>query len=313
MQTEGHNHNEQQPGKAGDCHPATYYAGWTAVAIGASIGGLLLLCSILLLSLRWIDPPFTAFTLQEDWQELEAERYNLRGWWVPRNELPEHLKWAVIAGEDQRFYEHRGFDLESIQDAFQERRESGRVRGASTISQQVAKNLFLWPSRSWFRKAIEAGLTVLIEFFWPKERILEVYLNTAEFGPGLFGVGKASHDLFNRSAAELAPDMSARLAAVLPSPRRMRVEPPSPYTIERSGWILRQIAQLTGQSHRNDHQRGSDSGDVVEPDYPHGEELSGSDEDPGVPSDRLRGEVNERSDDYWEDVPDSLLLLPEME
>lgn len=205
---------------------------------------LLLMGSIL--SLRWINPPVTAFVLQENWQEVGRERYNLREAWVEYEELPNHLQWAVVASEDQRFWEHRGFDLEAIQDALEERREGIRQRGASTISQQVAKNLFLSPAHSFIRKGIEAGLTVLIELFWTKERILEVYLNIAEFGPGVFGVGTAAEIFFNTDASRLVPEQTARLAAVLPSPKRMRVEPPSPYTRERSRWILRQMTQLSG-------------------------------------------------------------------
>ncbi len=215
----------------------------------AVITGLFLLLLISIISIRWVNPPFTSFTLREDWQELGVERYNLREWWTSRDELPDHLKWAVIASEDQNFQDHRGFDIESIQEAFEERREGVRRRGASTISQQVAKNLFLWPGDSYLRKGIEAGITVLIELFWSKDRILEMYLNIAEFGPGIFGAGKASETFFGISPAQLEPDMSARLAAVLPSPKRMRVEPPTPYTQERSSWILRQMTHLTGISY----------------------------------------------------------------
>jgi monofunctional glycosyltransferase len=208
---------------------------------------LILLTSII--SLRCVNPPFTSFTLRENWEELGSERYNLRDWWIPRDELPHHLKWAVIASEDQNFHNHRGFDFESIQEAIDERREGVRHRGASTISQQVAKNLFLWPGTSYLRKAIEAGITILVEIFWSKDRILEIYLNIAEFGPGVFGVGKAADEYFGISPADLKPDMSARLAAVLSSPKRMRVEPPSPYTQVRSEWILRQMTHLTGISY----------------------------------------------------------------
>ncbi|MEX0994938.1 MAG: monofunctional biosynthetic peptidoglycan transglycosylase [Balneolaceae bacterium] len=209
-------------------------------------GGLVLLLILSVLSIRWVNPPVTAFTLQQDWEALEMERSNLRDGWVPREELPYNLKWAVIASEDQRFWDHRGFDFESIREALEEQRQEGRIRGASTISQQVAKNLYLWPAQSYFRKGLEAGITVLIELFWPKERILEVYLNVAEFGPGIFGAGKASEVYFGLPASQLEPEMSARLAAVLPNPKRMRVEPPSPYTKERSRWILRQMTHLTG-------------------------------------------------------------------
>lgn len=197
--------------------------------------------------LRWINPPFTAFTLQADWNELDQDFYNLRSTWVPAQELPEQMVWAVVAAEDQLFFEHHGFDVESIEDAWEDYQEGERTRGASTISQQVAKNLFLSPAQSLFRKGIEAGITVLIELFWTKERIIEMYLNIAEFGPGVFGIGKASEVYFNREPDQLTPEMAARFAAVLPSPKRMRVNPPSPYTQERSRWILRQMNQLTGK------------------------------------------------------------------
>lgn len=212
----------------------------------ATVGGLFLVLLISIIALRWVNPPFTSFTLREDWEEIGTERYNLRDWWIPRDELPHHLKWAVIASEDQNFHQHRGFDVESIRDALDERREGVSRRGASTISQQVAKNLYLWPGESFVRKGIEAGITILIELFWPKDRVLEVYLNIAEFGPGIFGAGKAIDEFFGISPGQLEPDMSARLAVVLPSPKRIRVQPPTPYTQERSQWILRQMTHLTG-------------------------------------------------------------------
>lgn len=202
---------------------------------------------LFILLLRWINPPFTAFTLQADWNEFDQDFYSLRTNWVPAEELPQQMIWAVVAAEDQLFFEHHGFDVESIEDAWEDYREGERTRGASTISQQVAKNLFLSPAQSFFRKGIEAGITVLIELFWTKERIIEVYLNVAEFGPGIFGIGKASEVYFNRTPGRLTPEMAARFAAVLPSPKRMRVNPPSPYTQERSLWILRQMNQLTGK------------------------------------------------------------------
>jgi len=218
------------------------------IALALLIGVLLFLV-LTILMLRWVNPPYTSFTLQENWEEIGDGRYSLRDYWVEWDRLPDHLKWAVIAYEDQRFWEHHGLDLEAIGSALEEQTERGEVRGASTITQQVAKNLFLWPGRSWFRKGVEAGLALLIELLWPKERILEVYLNSAEFGPGLFGVGRATEAYFGTSPEKLEPDASARLAAVLPSPKRMRVEPPSPYTRERSRWILRQMQQLSGVSY----------------------------------------------------------------
>ncbi|HAC14472.1 MAG TPA: monofunctional biosynthetic peptidoglycan transglycosylase [Bacteroidetes bacterium] len=203
----------------------------------------------LIIALIWINPSATSFTLREDWDTLKKDRYSLRTYWVPYDKIPESMKWAAVAAEDQLFWEHQGFDIESIREAWDERQGGIRSRGASTISQQVVKNLFLSSSTSFFRKGIEAGITVFVELFWTKDRILEMYLNIAEFGPGIFGIGRAADVYWNIPATKLNADRSARLAAVLPSPKRMRVEPPSPYTITRSRWILRQINQLTGKSY----------------------------------------------------------------
>lgn len=206
---------------------------------------ILLLIGVLV-SLSHFNPSFTSFTMQENWPELERSEYSLSENWTPAEEIPEHLKWAVIASEDQRFYDHFGLDVQAIDKAIDERISGVRQRGASTITQQVAKNLFLWPQQSFFRKAVEAVITLFIEIFWTKERILEVYLNIAEFGPGIYGVGKASDFFFGISASELKPGQSARLATVLPNPKRMRVEPPSPFVKERSKWVLKQMTQLSG-------------------------------------------------------------------
>lgn len=154
---------------------------------------------------------------------------------------------AVVAAEDQRFPDHRGFDLESIRDALEERHR--RQRGASTISQQVAKNLYLWPGQSWLRKGLEAYLTLYIELLWPKRRILEIYLNIAEFGPGVFGVGYAAGDFFGGTARQLSARQAATLAAVLPNPKRMSAAAPSVHVAERRQWILRQMEQLGGPAY----------------------------------------------------------------
>jgi len=199
-----------------------------------------------LLFLSRFNPSFTSFTYRENWVELNTSRYSLSEHWVAREEIPTHLKWAVIASEDQRFYQHFGLDFQAIDEALEERMSGIRQRGASTITQQVAKNLFLWPNQSFFRKAIEAGIAIFVEIFWSKERILEVYLNIVEFGPGVYGVGKASDIFFGVSVSELTPQQSARLATVLPNPKRMRVEPPSPYVKERSQWVMKQMTQLSG-------------------------------------------------------------------
>lgn len=172
----------------------------------------------------------------------------IRQRWVAWDGISAHAKVAVIAAEDQRFPEHSGFDLDSINDALADIERGRRVRGASTISQQVAKNLFLWPGQSWLRKGLEAYFTVLIELLWSKPRILEVYLNIAEFGRGIYGVGAASETFFNKSPANLTAAESALLAAVLPSPKRMRVNAPSPYMRSRQEWIQNQMRALGGPS-----------------------------------------------------------------
>lgn len=235
---------------------------WVFVA-AIAVPILILLVSVI--ALRWVDPSATSFTLREDWKGLEMERYNLRDYWVSSDDIPDHLKWAVVASEDQLFWDHRGFDVESIREAWDDRQEGRRSRGASSISQQVAKNMFLSPSQSLIRKGFEAGITVLIELFWTKERIIEVYLNIAEFGPGIFGVGKASELFWNIPVSQIDADKAARLAAVLPSPKRMRVEPPSPYAFERSRWILRQMTQLTGIRYTGPITRNSEDTDDPEP------------------------------------------------
>jgi len=150
---------------------------------------------------------------------------------------------------DQKFAFHPGFDFEAIDAALQERERGKRLRGASTISQQVAKNLYLWPGPSFVRKGLETYLTMLIELLWPKQRILEVYLNFAEFGPGVYGVGAAARRYFHSDAAHLTPLESARLAAVLPNPKRLHADRPSAYILRREAWILEQMGALGGPSY----------------------------------------------------------------
>lgn len=226
-------------------HKSKSWKKYGKITGGVVLGGVLLFC-VMILMLRWMNPPFTAFTLQENWDEIGQERYNLREAWIPADELPDHLKLAVIASEDQQFYEHWGLDLAAIDKAIEEKEQSGRVRGASTITQQVSKNLFLSPAQTYLRKGVEAGISVLIEIFWTKDRIVEVYLNIAEFGPGIYGVGKASEFWFSKEVENLIPDESARLATVLPNPKLIKAEPASEYVQERSRWILRNMQQLSG-------------------------------------------------------------------
>jgi monofunctional biosynthetic peptidoglycan transglycosylase len=154
------------------------------------------------------------------------------------------MQLAVIAAEDQQFPHHWGFDLDAIASALEHNEERGSLRGGSTLSQQTAKNLFLWPSRSYLRKSIEAWFALLLELLCGKQRILELYLNIVEFGPGIYGVEAASRHYFHKPARALTWVESARLAAVLPNPYRYRAQPPSPYVAERGQWIYRQMGQL---------------------------------------------------------------------
>lgn len=221
-----------------------------ARVVATGVGVVLVLSVLVVLALRWISPPTTAFMVQYQiaaWRSGDAEagtaaRYR----WVDWADMSPELAVAVVAAEDQRFLDHHGLDFDAISDALEERRGTGRLRGASTISQQVAKNLFLWPGQSWLRKGIESYLTVLIELVWSKRRVLEVYLNVAEFGTGVYGVGAASDRFFAGDPARVERQQAALLAAVLPSPKRLHVERPSPYVRSRQEWILAQMAQLGG-------------------------------------------------------------------
>jgi len=165
--------------------------------------------------------------------------------WVSHDEISPWMGLAVIASEDQKFPTHWGFDVAAIESVLD--KSDNRMRGASTLSQQTAKNLFLWDGRSWVRKGLEAGLTVGIETVWTKRRILTVYLNIAEFGPGIFGVEAASQRYFHKPASRLTAADAALLAAVLPNPIRYRAAAPSGYVRERQQWILRQMRQLGGE------------------------------------------------------------------
>lgn len=168
--------------------------------------------------------------------------------WVSMDEISPWMGLAVIAAEDQKFPEHWGFDVSAIEKALahNERNES-RIRGASTLSQQTAKNLFLWDGRSWVRKGLEAGLTLGIETVWSKKRILTIYLNIAEFGDGVFGVEAASQRYFHKPASKLTMSEAALLAAVLPNPIRFKASAPTGYVHSRQAWIMRQMRQLGGE------------------------------------------------------------------
>jgi monofunctional biosynthetic peptidoglycan transglycosylase len=211
--------------------------------------GICILASILaVLLLRWIDPPYTAFMAEAQitaWLERDSN-YMFRRQWAYLSQISPNLPLAVVASEDQKFPEHWGFDVEAIEKAYALNQHSHKVRGASTISQQVAKNLFLWSGRSYFRKGLEAYFTVLIEALWPKRRILEIYLNIAEFGHGTYGAEAAAERYFHKSASRLTRADAAVLAAVLPNPQRYSAAAPSHYVQQRREWILGQMQALGG-------------------------------------------------------------------
>ena len=213
----------------------------TTAVVGAAVFSILVV-----LVLRWLPVPVTAFMIGERMAAAAGgaalvQRHD----WVPWSRISRHAAVAVIAAEDQKFMLHDGFDFEQIEKAMSDAQRGRRLRGASTISQQVAKNLFLWPGQSWLRKGLEAWFTVWIEFLWPKQRILEVYLNSAQFGRGLWGVQAAGRAYFGKDAAGLTRAESALLAAVLPSPTRYRVVSPGPYVRQRQAWILGQMNRLS--------------------------------------------------------------------
>ncbi|MCP8462907.1 monofunctional biosynthetic peptidoglycan transglycosylase [Pseudomonas sp. ZM23] len=204
----------------------------------------------LVIVLRWVPPPGTMLMVErkiESW--FDGEPIDLQRSWRSWDELPDSLKLAVIASEDQKFAEHHGFDLPAIQKALAHNERGGNVRGASTISQQVAKNVFLWSGRSWVRKGFEVWFTLLIETFWSKQRILEVYLNSVEWDAGVFGAQAAARHHFGIDAERLSQQQASLLAAVLPNPRKWSAGKPGPYVRQRASWIRQQMWQLGGNEY----------------------------------------------------------------
>lgn len=205
------------------------------------------------LCFRWLPPPTSSYMLQRIYSAWQEERsdFQLHYRWVDLDDVSPHFALAVIAAEDQLFPEHYGFDVTAIRGALQHNKAGGRIRGASTISQQVARNLFLWSARSYVRKGVEAWFTLLIELLWSKERILEVYLNVVELGDGLFGVAVASEVFYSLPADQVGVQEAALLAAVLPNPHIYRVDRPSRYVLERRAWIIEQMRLLGGVDYLN--------------------------------------------------------------
>ncbi|AOY86915.1 monofunctional biosynthetic peptidoglycan transglycosylase [Marinobacter salinus] len=209
---------------------------WTLVVT------LLMILAVIVL-FRFVNPPTSSFMLG---YQLAAPRQALHQEWVDLEDISPWMPLAVVASEDQRFPHHWGVDFNAIRKALAEYKAGQGLRGASTITQQTAKNLFLWNGRSFVRKALEAGLALGLDLLWSKRRILEVYLNIAEFGPGVYGVGAASRLYFGVPASRLSPVQAARLAAVLPNPKVLSAVDPSPYVWDRVVWIQGQMSQLSG-------------------------------------------------------------------
>jgi monofunctional glycosyltransferase len=205
---------------------------------------LFILQLVYIVILKWVNPPITLTQLGSVFSG-----YGLKRDYIPYKEMPAGAKLAVIAGEDQLFADHKGFDWKSIEKAMAyNKKKPNRVRGASTISQQVAKNVFLWQGRSWFRKGLEIYFTFMIELIWGKKRILEMYLNVSEMGEGVFGIEAAAQKHFKKSASKLTRSQAAMIAACLPNPKKYTIKPMSKRVASRYPWILKQMNHLAGDS-----------------------------------------------------------------
>ena len=202
------------------------------------------------LAYRWVNPPLTLLMASRSISaRFDGQPWQVSHQWVPYEDVSPYLTLSFIAAEDQNFPFHRGFDWAALQKAWEHNQTSERTIGGSTISQQVAKNVFLWESRTWLRKGLETYFTALIEMLWPKERILEVYLNVVELGPLTFGVEAASHRYFHKSAHNLTLEQAALLAVVLPSPLKYNAARPTAYLIKRKNWTMRQVKMLGGKQY----------------------------------------------------------------
>ena len=206
--------------------------------IAKVIGWFFLITFLLVLLFKWIPLPFTPLMAIRYFEHSDEE---IKHEWVPIEAISKNLQLAVICSEDQNFENHNGFDFEAIQKAIENNKKGKRVRGASTISQQTAKNAFLWPGRNYIRKGLEAYFTFLIEFLWCKERIWVVYLNSIEMGKGVYGAQAAAQSWFGKDALNLSPSEAAAIAAILPNPRTYRANPPSNYISQRKSWITQQM------------------------------------------------------------------------
>ncbi|CDG22917.1 Monofunctional biosynthetic peptidoglycan transglycosylase [Xenorhabdus poinarii G6] len=216
------------------------------------VASITILWLVAIIAFSFLPVPFSMLMVERQIGALISVNFSYvsRSSWVDQNQISPYMALAVIAAEDQKFPKHWGFDFEAIESAMvHNKKYQQRIRGASTISQQTAKNLFLWEGRSWLRKGLEAGLTAGLELLWSKKRILTVYLNIAEFGHGIFGVEEAAQHYFGKSASRLTSSEAALLAAVLPNPRLYRVNAPSKYVLQRQQWILRQMQLMGGANY----------------------------------------------------------------
>ncbi len=203
--------------------------------------GLFAFSILIVIIYGWVPVPFTPLMAI---RAVEFPEESIRHDWVPMEEIASGLALAVIASEDQNFLNHNGFDIKAIEKAMENNKKGKRIRGASSISQQTAKNVFLWPQRSWLRKGLEVYFTFMIEVFWSKERIMEVYLNSIEMGKGIYGAEAAAQAWFNKPAAKLTNYEAAAIAAILPNPRQYRANPASTFINNRKNWIVRQMNNL---------------------------------------------------------------------
>jgi len=210
-----------------------------------SVIAFVVLSLLIVVPFRWLNPPVT-MVMADRWFSSSDDNFTLKQRWLPWKKLPKDIALAIVASEDQLFPLHSGFDFNAIFGVLKSAGKGGQLRGASTISQQVARNVYLWTGRSWIRKGFEVWFTLLIELTWGKQRILEVYLNVAEWGRGVFGVEAASLHHFGNSAKRLSPIQGALLASSLPSPLKYHPSRPARHLIERANWNLEQQASLGG-------------------------------------------------------------------
>jgi monofunctional glycosyltransferase len=215
--------------------------------LGKALLGLFLFSIAMVLIYRFVPIPVTILQLTRCVQQFQdGKPIKLQKDWEPIENISNRLQLAVVCSEDQKFPHHNGFDIEAIEKALKRNKKGKKLRGASTISQQTAKNVFLWEGRTWLRKGLEVYFTGLIELLWGKERILEVYLNVIEMGDGIYGAQAASRAYFKKDAKDLSRQEAALLVAVLPSPRKYSVTRPGPYMYKRQSWVLGQMAQWGG-------------------------------------------------------------------